>query len=372
MNKKDMLNSIRNSTKKAEVVDNALKHLGGTAMDYLAFDFDDSRMLGAFSQFNNNNQFVGDLDAVLSNNGGNEQLKTKRDLIVEIFRNLIMLSFTEDETERSGIITTLSGLYELETKYNDWELIFEQVHTTLMPELFFQELHVRFRRELKKFEVWITFVEGNSTAYTLELEASLETHEITTIKPMTTPPMLYYLGTSNMNEYTPEGDYNPATKKYVDDKTAPPIVWGATIHTDTTDTTTIKIENIGELNKKLNLGTASKPNIILDFRYKKPNPMPSITPGDLAEVNLEGSLYVDASLTNVTTQYNFHDDGILQDGSKCFFQNGEKPNLEAGHRYQIFVSYYVNYNQQIEFATVGVVDFGAVNGSAPAPAPAGN
>lgn len=217
MNKKDMLNSIRNSTKKAEVVDNALKHLGGTAMDYLAFDFDGSRMLGAFSQFNNNYQFVGDLDAVLSNNGGNEQLKTKRDLIVEIFRNLIMLSFTENETERSGIITTLSGLYELETKYNDWGLIFEQVHTTLMPEIFFQELHVRFRRELKKFGVWITFVEGNSTAYTLELEASLETHEIITIKPITTGN-LYYLGTGNLVEYEPTDDYNPATKKYVDDK----------------------------------------------------------------------------------------------------------------------------------------------------------
>lgn len=323
-----------------------------------------------FPQFNNNYQFVGDLDAVLSNNGGNEQLKTKRDLIVEIFRNLIMLSFTENETERSGIITTLSGLYELETKYNDWGLIFEQVHTTLMPELFFQELHVRFRRELKKFGVWITFVEGNSTAYTLELEASLETHEIITIKPMTTPSMLYYLGTSNMNEYTPEGDYNPATKKYVDDKTAPPIVWGATIHTLEGDNTTITIENLDNLNRKLNLGTASKQNIILNFKFTKPSAMPSITLGDLVEINVEGSLYVDASLTNVTTQYNFYEGGTLQDGSKYFFQNGEKPNLEAGHRYQIFVSYYFNYNQQIEFATVGLIDFGTVSNSAPALAPA--
>lgn len=365
MNKKDILSGIR----KAEKADNALRHLGGDATDYLAFDFDGLRMLGTLAQFNNNSQFVGDLDAKLSNNGGYDTLETKGDLIVNIFQYLIILSFTEDETEMQEIITMLSNLYELETEIDDWGLIFEQVHTTLIPEIFFQELHVRFRRELKKFGVWITFVEGNSTAYTFELEASLETHEIMTIKPITAPSTIYYLGTSNMNEYEPEDDYNPATKKYVDDKTAPPIVWGATIHQLEGDNTTITIENVGNLNKKLNLGTASKQNIILNFRYKKPNPMPTITPGDLVEVNVEGSLYVDASLTNVTTQYKFYDDGVLQDGSKCFFRNGEKPNLEAGHRYQIFVSYYVNYNQQMQFATVGVVDFGAVNGSAE---PAGN
>ena len=69
-------------------------------------------------------------------------------------------------------------------------------------------------------------------------------------------------------------------------------------------------------------------------------------------------------MINITTQYNFYEDGTLQDGSVYLFQNSEKPTLEAGHRYQIFISYYVNYNQQIEFATVGVVDFGVVNGSA--------
>lgn len=365
MNKKDILSGIR----KAEKADNALRHLGGDATDYLAFDFDGLRMLGSLAQFNNNSQFVGDLDAVLSNNGGHETLKTKGDLIVNILQHLIMLTFIEDETERSQTITMLSNLYELEPDIDDWGLIFGQVQTTPLSEMLFQELHVRFRRNLKKFGVWITLVEENSKVYDFELEASLETHEVTTIKPITTPSKLFYLDTGNIVEYEPEGDYNPATKKYVDDKTAPPIVWGGPIHQLEGDNTTITIENVGNLTRKLNLGTASKPNIILDFRYKKPNPMPSITPGDLVEVNVEGSLYVDSSLTNVTTQYNFYDDGVLQDGSKCFFQNGEKPNLEAGHRYQIFVSYYVNYNQQIQFATVGVVDFGIVNGSAE---PAGN
>lgn len=365
MNKKDMLNSIR----KAEKADDALRHLGGAATDYLAFDYQGMRMLGALSQFNNNSQFEGDLDAVLTDNGGDEELKTKKDLIVRIFECIINLTFIEDQSQMPEVITILSALYELEKEYNDWGLIFEQVHTTFLPEMFFKELHVRFRRELKKVGVWVTFIEGNAMEYEFELEANLETHQVMSVKPITAPSVLYYLGTGNVNEYEPEGDYNPATKKYVDDKTAPPIVWGYTIHQLEGDNTTITIENVGNLNRKLNLGTASKQNIILNFRYKKPNPMPTITPGDLVEVNVEGSLYVDSSLTNVTTQYNFYDDGVLQDGSKCFFQNGKKPNLEAGHRYQIFVSYYVNYNQQMQFATVGVVDFGTVNGSAE---PAGN
>lgn len=365
MNKKDMLSGIR----KAEKADNALRHLGGDSKDYLAFDFDGMRMLGTLAQFNNNYQFVGDLDEVLTNNGGHETLKTKGDLIANIFQYLIILLFTENESERSQIITMLSDLYELETEINDWGLIFGQVHTSLLSEVFFQELHVRFRRELKKFGVWITYVEGNSRVYDFDLEASLETHEIISINPLTVPSKLFYLDTGNTIEYTPEGDYNPATKKYVDDKTAPPIVWGATIHQLAGDNTTITIENLDNLSRKLNLGTANKQNIILNFKFTKPSAMPSFTPGDLVEINVEGSLYVDASLTNVTTQYNFYEGGTLQDGSKYFFQNGKKPNLEAGHRYQIFVSYYFNYNEQMQFATVGIVDFGVANGSA---APAGN
>lgn len=98
--------------------------------------------------------------------------------------------------------------------------------------------------------------------------------------------------------------------------------------------------------------------------------MPTINSDDLVEVSVEAFLYVNEGLTNITTQYNFYEDGVLQDGSVYLFQNGEKPTLEAGHRYQIFISYYINYAKVVQFATVGLIDFGTVNNSAPAPAPA--
>lgn len=370
MNKKNTLNNIR----KAELADEALKKLGG-GDDYIAINDEeaDLRLVAGLTQLNNNRSFKNDLDAKVPNGE-----ITRREQITNIFSAAFMMGMTlgEGEGDTSQIqemLPTLAGLYAMEngSDHDDWGLVFKQLHVEPTPEIYIKDLTIGFNRSTKIIDLYLTLYIMEAVDYELYIKANYETNQIIETKPFEAK-IVYFLSTNNYFEYTPEQDYNPATKKYVDDKIAPPIVWGATIHTDTTDTTTIKIENIGELNKKLNLGTASKPNIILDFRYKKPNPMPSITPGDLVEVNLEGFLYVDSSLTNVTTQYNFHDDGILQDGSKCFFQNDEKPNLEAGHRYQIFVSYYVNYNQQMAFATVGVVDFGAVNGSAPAPAPAGN
>ncbi len=367
MNKKNTLSKV----KKVEVIEKAVKYLTALGItdggDYVPIEFDGGTFLtGIIQTGNNGDPIINDLDAKVPNG-----TITRREQIADIIENAFSLSMV-DEPIMPDLATAIADLYAMENgaDHDNWEISVRQINAIPM-SLYIEEMYITFDRSAKTVNISLSFVESDAVRYSFTAEANLETHAVNVTEPTSVVSVLS-LNTWNNHTFEPEGDYNPATKKYVDDKTAPPIVWGATIHTDTTDTTTIKIENIGELNKKLNLGTASKPNIILDFRYKKPNPMPSITPGDLAEVNLEGSLYVDASLTNVTTQYNFYDDGILQDGSKCFFQNGEKPNLEAGHRYQIFVSYYVNYNQQMQFATVGVVDFGVANGSAPAPAPAGN
>lgn len=372
MNKKDTLNSIRNSTKKAEVVDNALKHLGG-GDDYIAINDEQAglRLVAGLTQLNNNITFKNDLDVKVPNGE-----ITRREQITNIFSAAFALGMTFLEgggAGQEGVIQeklpTLAGLYAMEngSDHDDWGLVFKQLHVEPTPEMFIKDLTIGFNRNTKIIDLYLTFYMMEAVDYELYIKANYETNQIVESRPFEAR-IIYFLSTNNDFEYTPEQDYNPATKKYVDDKIAPPIVWGATIHTLEGNNTTITIENLDNLNRKLNLGTASKQNIILNFKFTKPSAMPSITPGDLVEINVEGSLYVDSSLTNVTTQYNFYEGGTLQDGSKYFFQNGEKPNLEAGHRYQIFISYYVNHNQQMAFATVGVVDFGTVSNSAPAPA----
>ena len=368
MNKKNTLNNIR----KAELVDKALKNLGG-GDDYIAIDDAeaDLRLVAGLTQLNNNSSFKNDLDAKVPNGE-----ITRREQITNIFSSAFKIGMMLGEGGGTGqegviqqILATLAGLYAMEngSDHDDWGLVFKQLHVEPTPEIYIKDLTIRFNRSTKIIDLYLTLYIMEAVDYELYIKANYETNQIVESRPFTAK-IVYLLSTNNDFKYTPEQDYNPATKKYVDDKTAPPIVWGATIHTLEGDNTTITIENLGNLNRKLNLGTASKQNIILNFKFTKPSAMPSITPGDLVEINVEGSLYVDASLTNVTTQYNFYEGGTLQDGSKYFFQNNEKPTLQAGHRYQIFISYYVNYNQQMAFATVGLIDFGTVSNSAPAPA----
>lgn len=363
MNKKNTLSKV----KKVEVIEKAVKYLTALGItdggDYVPIEFDGGTFLtGIIQTGNNGNPIINDLDAKVPNG-----TITRREQIADIIENAFSLSMV-DEPIMPSLATAIADLYAMENgaDHDNWEISVRQINAIPM-SLYIEEMLVTFNRSAKTVNISVSFVESDAVRYSFTAEANLETHAVNVTKPTSVVSVLS-LNTWNNHTFEPEDDYNPATKKYVDDKTAPPIVWGATIHTLEGNNTTITIENLDNLNRKLNLGTASKQNIILNFKFTKPSAMPSITPGDLVEINVEGSLYVDSSLTNVTTQYNFYEGGTLQDGSKYFFQNGEKPNLEAGHRYQIFISYYVNYNQQMAFATVGVVDFGTVSNSAPAPA----
>lgn len=365
MNKKNTLNNIR----KAESVDEALKTLGGGDY-YIAIDDEEMglRLVAGLTQLNENYSFKNDLDAKVPNGE-----ITRREQITNIFSVAFTLGMMVGEGGGEEAIPemlpTLAELYAMEngSDHDDWGLVFKQLHVEPTPEIYVKDLTIGFNRSTKIIDLYLTLYIMEAVDYELYLKANYETNEIIELRPLEAK-IMYFLSTNNDFEYTPEQDYNPATKKYVDDKIAPPIVWGATIHTLEGDNTTITIENLDNLNRKLNLGTASKQNIILDFKFTKPSAMPSITPGDLVEINVEGSLYVDESLSSVTTQYKFYEGGTLQDGSKYFFQNGEQPTLKAGHRYQIFISYYFNHNEQMAFATVGVVDFGTGSGSVPAPA----
>ena len=365
MNKKNTLSKV----KKVEVIEKAVKYLTALGItdggDYVPIEFDGGTFLtGIIQTGNNGDPIINDLDAKVPNG-----TITRREQIADIIENAFSLSMV-DEPIMPDLATAIADLYAMENgaDHDNWEISVRQINAIPM-SLYIEEMRITFDRSAKTVNISLSFVESDAVRYSFTAEANLETHAVNVTEPTSVVSVLS-LNTWNDHTFEPEGDYNPATKKYVDDKIAPPIVWGATIHQLAGDNTTITIENLDNLNRKLNLGTASKQNIILNFKFTKPSAMPSITPGDLVEINVEGSLYVDASLSSVTTQYNFYEGGTLQDGSKYFFQNGEKPTLEAGHRYQIFISYYFNYNEQMQFATVGIVDFGT--GSSSASAPAGN
>ena len=370
MNKKNTLNNIR----KAELVDKALKNLGG-GDDYIAIDDAEAglKLVAGLTQLNNNSSFKNDLDAKVPNGE-----ITRREQITNIFSAAFTLGMTFFEgggAGQEGVIQeklpALAGLYAMEngSDHDDWGLVFKQLHVEPTPEMFIKDLTIGFNRNTKIIDLYLTFYMMEAVDYELYIKANYETNQIVELRPFEAG-IIYSLSTGNDFEYIPEGDYNPATKKYVDDKITPPIVRGNLIHQVEGDNTTTTIENIGNLSRKVNLGTATKQNIILNFKYTKPSDMPTINSDDLVEVSVEAFLYVNEGLSNITTQYNFYEDGVLQDGSVYLFQNGEKPTLEAGHRYQIFISYYINYAKVVQFATVGLIDFGTVNNSAPAPAPA--
>ena len=357
MIKKNTLNNIR----KAELVDKALKTLGG-GEDYIAINDEETglKLVAGLEQLNNNSSFKNDLDTKVPNGE-----ITRREQITNIFTTAFMIGMTEDETQIPEMLPTLAGLYAMEngSDHDNWGLVFKQLHVEPMPETYVKDLTIGFKRNTKIIDLYLTFYVTESADYELYLKANYETNEIVELKPLKAK-MVYFLSTNNEFEYTPEKDYNPATKKYVDDKINT-IVRGNLIHQVEGETTTTTIENLGNLNRKVNLGTAHKPNINLNFKYTKPSAIPTINSDDLVEISVEAFLYVDETLSNVATQYNFYEDGVLQNGSVYLFQNGKQPILEAGHRYQIFISYYINDSKKVNFATVGVIDFGAVSNSEP-------
>lgn len=369
MNKKNTLNNIR----KAESVDEALKTLGGGDY-YIAIDDEEMglRLLAGLTQLNENYSFKNDLDAKVPNGE-----ITRREQITNIFSVAFMIGMTiveeGGEEEIQGLLPTLAGLYAMEngSDHDDWGLVFKQLHVEPTPEIYVKDLTIGFNRSTKIIDLYLTFYIMEAVDYELYLKANYETNEIIELRPFEAG-IIYFLSTNNEFEYIPEQDYNPATKKYVDDKIAPPIVRGNVIHQVVGETTTNTIENLGNLNRKVDLGIARKPNIVLNFKFTKPSVIPTINSDDLVEVSVEAFLDVDEGLSNITTQYNFYENGTLQDGSIYLFQNGEKPTLEAGHRYQIFISYYINDTKKVRFATVGLIDFGTFNNSAPAPASTGN
>ena len=366
MNKKNTLNNIR----KAELVDEALKTLGG-GDDYIAIDDAETglKLVASLTRLNNNISFKNDLDVKVPNGE-----ITRREQITKIFSAAFMMGMTLIDGEEAGqeeaikeMLPTLAELYAMEngSDHDNWGLVFKQLHVEPTPEIYIKDLTIGFKRSTKIIDLYLTFYMMESVDYELHIKANYETNQIVELKPFEAK-MMYFLSTNNEFEYTPEQDYNPATKKYVDDKIVPPIVRGNLIHQVEGDTTTTTIENLGNLSRKINLGTASKPNINLNFKYTKPSTIPTINSDDLVEVSVEAFLYVDESLSNITTQYNFYENGTLQNGSIYLFQNNEQPTLKAGHRYQIFISYYINDAKVVRFATVGLIDFGTVSNSEPA------
>ena len=357
-------------TTKVNGVDDALRHLGGD--DYIAIEDEEMslKLLAGLTQLNNNFSFKNDLDAKVPNGE-----ITRREQITNIFSVAFMIGMAIGEGEEGGeeaiqeMLPTLAELYAMEngSDHDDWGLVFKQLHVEPTPEIYVKDLTIGFNRSTKIINLYLTLYIMEAVDYELHIKANYETNEIIELNPFEAG-IIYFLSTSNEFEYEPEGDYNPATKKYVDDKMTVPIVRGNLIHQVQGENTTTTIENIGNLSRKVNLGTATKQNIILNFKYTKPSDMPTINSDDLVEVSVEAFLYVNEGLSNVTTQYNFYEDGVLQDGSVYLFQNGEQPTLEAGHRYQIFISYYINDAKVVRFATVGLIDFGTVSNSEPAPA----
>ena len=363
MNKKNTLTKV----KKVEVIEKAVKYLTALGItdggDYVPIEFDGGTFLTGITQTDNNGDpIINDLDAKVPNG-----TITRREQIAGIIENAFGLSMV-DEPIMPDLATAIADLYAMEngTDHDNWEISVMQINAIPM-SLYIEEMYIAFDRSAKTVDVDLSFVESDAVRYRFTAEANLETHAVNVTKPTSVVSVLS-LNTWNDYTYEPEGDYNPATKKYVDDKLAPPIVRGNVIHQIVGETTTNTIENLGNFNRKVDLGIASKPNIVLNFKFTKPSVIPTINSDDLVEINVEAFLDVDEGLSNITTQYNFYENGTLQDGSIYLFQNGEKPTLEAGHRYQIFISYYINDTKKVRFATVGLIDFGTFNNSAPAPA----
>lgn len=80
----------------------------------------------------------------------------------------------------------------------------------------FNNLYIEYIYEVYSVSAYAITIEFNNTRYVIDI-ADKSTSDAVTLTKTTN---YNYLDTKNGIEYTPTGDYNPATKKYVDDSVA--------------------------------------------------------------------------------------------------------------------------------------------------------
>ena len=368
-------------TDRVEGIDNALKHLVTPMSDegtYVATQLDGTPVLCGVVQKSNGVEFTNDLSEKVPNGE-----VTRGELLGNIFDTAVAAAMSE-EGALSEIIQGLATLYAMENgaDHDKWYLVFNQVCTQCLPDFWVSLAEVTFNRTEKKLSIQVQFIMYSSIHYDFSLEAKLDTYEVTSMVALH-PTSALLLNTENTVEYTPTADYHPATKKYVDDKCATaggsaggidPVVYyvGEVIEPTEADgeleaqeTVNLTITNDGKLNRKVNLGEVNATDIQLDFKYTTPTNAPTIASNDAIEVSVEAFLYINDSLSNVNVNFGFYEDGISADDNMYLFQGGTTPTFEAGHQYQIFISYYVTSHNTVGFATIGAIDFSVVGNSAP-------
>lgn len=212
MNKKNTLSNI----KKVSEIDIALKHLCSTTDGtYISCFLDGNPVLCGLIQMSNGIEFTNDLSEKVPNGEA-----TREELIKSIFDKTITLARSE-EAYRQQVIQDLAGLYDMEngSDHDKWELTFYQVSSKCFEEIYINQVYISLSRTENKIFVRVEMVQSNSIFLSFSLEAKLDTYAIVSIKPLSSEFALF-LNTENTTEYTPTEDYNPATKKYVDDKCA--------------------------------------------------------------------------------------------------------------------------------------------------------
>lgn len=212
MIKKDTLSNI----KKVNEIDIALKHLGSTTEGtYLPCFLDGNPVLCSVIQMSNGIEFTNDLSEKVPNGK-----VTRGELLGSIFDTAITLAWSE-EAHRQQAIQDLATLYAMEngTDHDKWGLTFYQISSQCLEETHVSQVYTSLNRTENKIFVRVEIIQSNSISSSFELEAKLDTYTVVSVAPLS-PVSALFLNTGNDFEYTPTENYNPATKKYVDDKCA--------------------------------------------------------------------------------------------------------------------------------------------------------
>lgn len=212
MIKKDTLSNI----KKVNEIDTALKYLGSTTEGtYLPCFLDGNPVLCSVIQMNNGREFTNNLSEKVPNGE-----VTRGELLGNIFDTVITLARSE-ETHRQQAIQSLATLYAMENgaDHDKWGLTFYQVSSQCLEEVYVSQVYTLLSRTDNKILVRVEIIQSNSISLSFELEAELNTYTVVSVAPLS-PVSALFLNTGNNFVYEPTENYNPATKKYVDDKCA--------------------------------------------------------------------------------------------------------------------------------------------------------
>ena len=212
MDKKSTLSNI----KKVNEIDTALKHLGSTTVGtYLSCFLDGNPVLCGVIQMSNGKEFTNDLSEKVPNGE-----VTRGELLGSIFDTAITLAWSE-EAHRQQVIQDLATLYAMENgaDHDKWGLTFYQVSSRCLEEIYVNQVYTSLNRTENKIFVQVEIIQSNSIFLSFELEAKLDTYTVVSVTPLSSVSA-FFLNTENSFEYTPTGNYNPATKKYVDDSCA--------------------------------------------------------------------------------------------------------------------------------------------------------